>query len=145
MSIDNDTIITKEHLQIYLNIIGARKTILDEYIKQTKILKNAINDMKSSINKVLSTLSKKDKVLAKEMTEQCNSDLKTIENYLIIFKNQKELINLYEQELIYDLRFFNETDNYKYLADIKNIENFSEEMEGYGEVWKELENRILMN
>lgn len=145
MPIDNDAIITKEHLQIYLNIIGARKTILDEYIKQTKILKNAINDMKSSINKVLSTLSKKDKVLTKIMIEQCNSDLKTLENYLIIFKNQKELINLYEQELIYDLRFFNETDNYKYLADIKNIENFSEEMEEYGEVLKELENRILMN
>lgn len=145
MPIDNDAIITKEHLQIYLNIIGARKTILDEYIKQTKILKNAINDMKSSINKVLSTLSKKDKVLTKIMIEQCNSDLKTLENYLIIFKNQKELINLYEQELIYDLQFFNETDNYKYLADIKNIENFSEEMEEYGEVLKELENRILMN
>lgn len=145
MSIDNDTIITKEHLQIYLNIIGARKTILDEYIKETKILKNAINDMKSSINKVLSTLSKKDKVLAKEMIEQCNSDLKIIENYLIIFKNQKKLINLYEQELIYDLRFFNETDNYKYLADIKNIENFSEEMEEYGEEINELANRILMN
>ena len=145
MPIGNDTIITKEHLQIYLNIKKKKKIILAEYIKQTKILKNAINDMKSSINKVLSTLSKKDKVLAKEMTEQCNSDLKIIENYLIIFKNQKELINLYEQKLIYDLRFFKETDNYKYLADIKNIENFSEEMEEYGEEINELANRILMN
>ena len=42
MPIDNDTIITKEHLQIYLNIIGAQKIILTESIKRTKTLRNTV-------------------------------------------------------------------------------------------------------
>ena len=144
MPIGNDTIITKEHLQIYLNIIGAQKIILNESINQTKILKKYCDEIKLGINKILPTLNKEEKLLSSEMIEYYNCDIKIIENYFIIFKSQRELINQYEQRLIYDLQFFEETYNYKYLGDIKKVENLIEEMKEYEENFKKLANKLLM-